>query len=103
MKTAFAAVVVAAWTVFSPIPVAHGISNGVIAEAQATDINSSLRAGPSFGSFNSGLPMNSRALEQERETSSWLAPKGTTPPVGWLATLAFLGLVVMRRTKQQMP
>ena len=105
MKMAMATVVVAAWSVFAPVPVAHGNSNGVIAEAhaQTTDIKASLRGSASFGSFNSGLPMNSRALEQERETSSWLAPKGTTPPVAWAVALGFLGLVVMRRTRSQMP
>ncbi len=103
MKMAMATVVVAAWAVFAPVPVAHGNSSGVISEAQATDVKVSLRGAANFGSFNFGLPMNSRALDKERETSSWLAPKGTTPPVAWVVALGFLGLVVMRRTRQQMP
>lgn len=103
MKMAMAAVVVVGWELFSPVPVAHGVSNGVIPEAQATEVKASLLPVASFRSFNSGLPMNSRSLDTERETSSWLAPKGTTPPVAWAVALGFLGLVVVRRTRSPMP
>lgn len=107
MKMAFAAMVVAASAIFAPVPVAHSTSNGVIPEARAngviqearaTDVKVAGFATKAFGSFNSGLPMDA-GFDRERETSSWLNPKGTAPSISWIVALGFLGLIVLRRTR----
>jgi hypothetical protein len=119
MKMSFAALVVAASAIFAPVPVAHsntsgmisearaaGViqeakANGVIKEAQAVDVKAAGLGKDGIGSFNSGLPMQG-GFDRERETSSWLTPKGTTPSISWIVALGFLGLIIMRRTRQSM-
>ena len=112
---AFAAMVVAASAIFAPVPVAHSNTsgmiseakasviteakaNGVIKEAQAVDVKAAGLGKDGIGSFNSGLPMQG-GFDRERETSSWLNPKGTTPSIAWVVALGFLGLIIMRRTR----
>ena len=104
MKYAFAAVVVAAATVFSPPPVAHSSATGVITEARANGVISEAKAVDTkpvgtvgdFRSFNSGLPMDG-AFDRPRESAGWLDPKGGAG--SWLAALAFLTLIILRRTR----
>ena len=107
MKRYFAAWVVAASAIFAPVPVAHSVSNGVIPEAKANGVIQEARAvdvkaaglgSPGVVSFNSGLPL-AGAFDRERETSSWLNPKGTAPSISWVVALGFLGLIILRRTR----
>ena len=106
MKHVFAAVVVAAATVFAPLPVAHSSANGVIPEARANGVISEAKAVDTkpagsvgdFRDFNSGLPMDA-GFDRQRETSSWLDPKGPTGSISWLAALVFLTLIILRRTR----
>lgn len=106
MKYAFAAVVVAAATVFAPLPVAHSSASGVIPEARANGVIAEAKAVDAkpvgargdFRNFNSGLPMDA-GFDRERTVSSWLDPKGPTGSVSWLAAIVFLTLIILRRTR----
>jgi hypothetical protein len=107
MKMTFAAMVVAASAIFAPVPVAHSNEHGlistaragdVIQEAKAVDVKTAGLGNPGIGSFNSGLPMDG-GFDRQRETSSWLNPKGTAPSISWIVALGFLGLIVLRRTR----
>jgi hypothetical protein len=106
MKKAFAALVVAASAIFAPVPVAHsntaGVipeakASGVIQEAKAVDVKVAATRGD-FGSFNAGLPMNA-GFDRERETTSWWKPKSAAPSVAWMVALGFLGMIILRRTR----
>ena len=109
MKMAFAALVVAASAIFAPVPVAHsntsGVfpearANGVIQEAKAVDVQVAA-AGVNIAGFNSGLPMNA-GFERERSVSTWWKPQGTAPSVAWIVALGFLGMIILRRTRNSM-
>ena len=106
MKMAFAALVVAASAIFAPVPVAHsntsGVipearANGVIQEAKAVDVKVAGTRGD-IGSFNSGLPMNA-GFDREHTASTWWKPQGTAPSVAWIVALGFLGMIILRRTR----
>lgn len=106
MKMPFAALVVAASTIFAPVPVAHSNSGGVIPEAKASGVIQEAKAvdlkvaaaGRDFGGFNAGLPMDA-GFDRERQTTSWWKPTSSAPSVAWVVALGFLGLIILRRTR----
>ena len=108
MKMAFAATIVAALTVFVSLPTANSNSgvipearaNAVIPEAKAVDLKMPA-ARVELKGFNAGLPMDA-GFEREREASTWWKPQGTAPSVSWVVALGFLGLIVLRRTRNSM-
>jgi hypothetical protein len=109
MKMAFAATIVAALTVFVSLPTANSNASGVIPEARANSVIQEAKAVDvkvpttrvDFGGFNAGLPMTS-GFDRQHEAQTWWKPQGTAPSVSWVVALGFLGLIVLRRTRNSM-